>query len=280
LKQKRGILPFEIFSKVFRQISDRTLIVLLFNWGEPLLNPNLFAMIEEVSAASCLSVLHSNFSVPQVAPIRKLAESNLTSLVLSIDGASKQSYSIYRKGGDFDLVLNNVELFLRQRKKLRKRIPEVTWKFIVHKHNENELEKAARIAKGIGVDFISFTPIYLGDFRPGTTDNTFDERLAREWLPVFHKEFIFDSNKEILYDQPCPHLWTSPVVNVDGTVFPCCFVNDSTFMFGDLTSQSFFEVWNNSLFQYSRSLFSKSDYDGPKVNSVCDHCRIYNKIKQ
>ena len=70
-----------------------------------------------------------------------------------------------------------------------------------------------------------------------------------------------------------------PVVNVDGTIFPCCSVNDSSFIYGDLTKESFSDVWNNEIYKYSGNLLSKEEYSGPKVSSVCDSCRIYKKVK-
>ena len=90
------------------------------------------------------------------------------------------------------MVLSNLKMIVDHKSRLGKRMPKITWKFIVHKHNENEIEGAIKIAKDIGVSSILFTPIYLADFRPGTADNVFNEEVAREWLPVINKDFIFD----------------------------------------------------------------------------------------
>jgi radical SAM protein with 4Fe4S-binding SPASM domain len=181
--------------------------------------------------------------------------------------------------GDFHIVMDNVQRLVARRRKLGKKLPEIVWKFIVHKHNEHELDKAEAMAEACGVDKLQLTPIWA-DLTPGVSDRPRQDRWAEEWLPVRETEFRFDTRKEPLFETACPFLWQDPVINIDGTVSPCCFVNDPKFAFGDLKKNTFQEIWNNDLYRYSRSLFSKRPYRGPKVRSVCDSCTLYRQVKQ
>jgi radical SAM protein with 4Fe4S-binding SPASM domain len=279
LKQKQGLMRHDMFARIYNQVADEVMCVSLFNWGEPFLNPEVFKIIEETHERGAISHVHSNFSLKKADAVEKIAESNLSSLVLSIDGAEDSTYRIYRKGGEFDLVMRNITRLVEKRRKLGKRFPEIIWKFIVHKHNEHEIGKAKQMAAAIGVDKIQFTPIWA-DLQPGVADSVRQDQWAEEWLPVDRTEFRFDSRQSPLFEKACPFLWQDPVINVDGTVSPCCFLNNSKYNFGDLKKNSFEEIWNNDLYRYSRSLFSEEEYVGPKISSVCDSCTLYKQVKQ
>ncbi len=277
LKQRQRFMSYEVFSKAFPQMSDRVLFVNLYNWGESFLNPAIFPIIEDIHATGCLSHVHSNMNLkPEV--VDRIAESNLTTLVMSVDGADDETYGAYRKKGDFGVVLGNIRRLMQKRREARKRFPEVIWKYIVHRHNEDHLGAAEDLARDAGVDKLQFTPIWA-DLQPGVEDPRRDE-WAEEWLPRKHTEFAFETRRLPLFDHACPFLWQDPVINSDGSVAPCCFVNDAKHNFGDLNTHTFDEIWNNDRYRYSRSLFNETEYDGPPVGSVCDDCTLYRQVER
>ncbi len=276
LKQRPGFMSHELFSRVFPQFSGTVLFVNLYNWGESFLNPAIFAIIEDVRESGAISHVHSNLNLSNGETIDRIAESDLTTLVMSVDGARDETYSTYRKKGDYQLVLANMRRLMERRRELGKRSPEVIWKFIVHRHSEDDMELALETAREIGVDKLQFTPIWA-DLTPGASDPRQDG-WAEEWLPVKRTEFAFETRKTPLFDYVCPFLWSDPVINADGSVAPCCFVNDAKHNFGDLNTHTFPEIWNNDLYRYSRSLFTDEAYDGPPVESVCDECTLYRQV--
>jgi radical SAM protein with 4Fe4S-binding SPASM domain len=277
LKQRQMFMSFELFSRTFPQMADRVLFVNLYNWGESFLNPDIFSIIDEVHASGALSHVHSNLNL-KPGIVDQIAESNLTTLVLSVDGARDETYEAYRQKGDFQLVLGNMRRLMKRRRELGKRFPEVIWKYIVHKKNEDDIDAALELAKDVGVDKLQLTPIWA-DLQPGAPDPRQDE-WAAEWIPVKRTEFAFETRKNPLFEQTCPFLWKDPVINADGSVAPCCFVKDAKHNFGDLNTHTFEEIWNNDLYRYSRSLFTTEEYDGPPVQSVCDQCTLYRQIDQ
>lgn len=276
LKQRQMFMSYETFSRVFPQMADKVLFINLYNWGESFLNPAIFPIIEAIHETGVLSHVHSNMNLkPEV--VDRIAESNLTTLVMSVDGAQDHTYGAYRKKGDFQVVLQNIRRLMKRRRELGKKFPEVIWKFIVHKHNEDDIDAAHELAKEVGVDKIQFTPIWA-DLQPGASDPRQDE-WAEEWLPVKRTEFAFETRKIPVFDQACQFLWMDPVINSDGSVAPCCFVSDAKHNFGDLNTHTFEEIWNNDLYRYSRSLFTEEEYDGPPVGSVCDDCTLYRQVE-
>lgn len=63
--------------------------------------------------------------------------------------------------------------------------------------------------------------------------------------------------------------WEIPFVNKDGLVFPCCYAaGDSSAIMGDLTQQSFEEIWRGE--SYHR--FRQALLHGNPMPTACQHC--------
>jgi radical SAM protein with 4Fe4S-binding SPASM domain len=253
----------------------------LYNWGEPFLNPDIFGMIKYAEKKNIEVSIHTNFSIRK-DPVffRNIIDSGLNHLTVSLDGASEETYSKYRLGGDFKLVLANINALVAEKERHDSKTPEVVWQFIVNRFNEHEVENAKHMAASIGVGFETAC-IGLSDDLPGVKlDSTIDER-KRFWLPN-DKKFVMSwykgEYKEPLIDTPCPNLFESMVVASDGKVFPCCYLSDIKEVFGDLMRDSVDEVWNNDKYKYSRNLFTGRKYSGQTVQSACTRCKNYRKM--
>jgi hypothetical protein len=66
--------------------------------------------------------------------INRILASELEEVIVGIDGATKQTYESVRRGGDFDHVVKNVNLLLKERPKKLK----VAVQFIPSEENEHE----------------------------------------------------------------------------------------------------------------------------------------------
>jgi MoaA/NifB/PqqE/SkfB family radical SAM enzyme len=159
-------------------LGDYLLLIVLWNWGEPFLNPDLFKMI--AYAKSRKIVVHSSTN-GQVrfdgASAGELVESGLDSLVFGIDGATPETYVQYRKGGNLERVLENVKTIVRAKERRGSLVPRLTLRFVAMRQNEQELPLAYRLAQELGVDFFAVKtvdmPAALGKnldsvFAPGT----------------------------------------------------------------------------------------------------------------
>ena len=274
-------MSFDTFKMVLDKMSSIK-VVILFNWGEPLLHHEIFNIIKETASRNIYTITHTNFSIKQKPGFfEKLVESGLHQLVISADGASQESYEKYRVKGNFNWVINNIRYTVEAKKKLRKRDPKIVWKFIVNKYNEHEIGFAKKLAKSLGIEII-FDKMGLSDDIPDIKfPGTLNER-KEEWLPK-NQAFVLDFYKNGRYtplnDRPCNQLFNSTVINPDGKVTPCCWVTSKENVWGDLTKQTFEEIWYNDKYKYSRSLFNNLNYDGTTKNTVCTKCDIYKRLR-
>jgi sulfatase maturation enzyme AslB (radical SAM superfamily) len=98
---------------LFRRLVDETgkyLLALMFwDWGEPFLHPDACDMIDYARRAGTKVVCSTNghlFSAQENA--RKLIESGLDILVISLDGITQEIYQMYRTRGRLETVLEGV----------------------------------------------------------------------------------------------------------------------------------------------------------------------------
>ena len=148
----KGMLPYETFEKILDQLGKDLITIRLYNWGEPLLNKRIVDMCQLAydRGVSVKISSHLNDLTPDLA--RGLLAAKVRKIYISADGATPESYAIYRRGGDFETVLENVRLLMRTRSEMNAHFTRVIWLFHVFRHNESEVAVARRLADELGVE--------------------------------------------------------------------------------------------------------------------------------
>lgn len=274
LNRPQKMMSLECFKGYFDPLADHLFEAYLHNWGESLLNKDIYKMIAYVQSRNVGTNLSSNFSETTETDLQNLVDSGLEYLIVSLDGVSSESYSKYRVRGRFESVMDNLAKLIQLRNLNGSKTPVVEWQFIVMKHNEHEIAEAEKLAKQIGVDLIRFIPVGM----PYDTVNR--KAAADEWFPVTVQGREYSPAVEQQFGQankpsPCFYLYRSTVVNADGGVAPCCVVYKQESDFAQLSSESFEQIWNNDKFLSARSLYSSEDT--PHVPTICDGCDIFEK---
>ena len=248
-----GFISFADFKKVIDEIGKYLFLVRLYNWGEPLLNHNLKKMIEYATDQGIEVKISTNLSMKlSDNDIEAIAKTNLRKIYISANGASKETYSKYHVGGDFDIVMNNMKRLIEKTKAANNRYTEIIWLFHVFSHNEHEIEKAKMMAKEIGIR------LSINKMRTDMGKEVFEtseEAIKRDgkWLPKNPEYNIFDTrNKTPKTKFRCNLLWKETVINWDGSTLPCCFIYSEKFAFGNIRENSFKDIWNNEKYVAAR----------------------------
>jgi radical SAM protein with 4Fe4S-binding SPASM domain len=250
----RGMLNLENA----RRILDRfpgLLVVNMSLWGEPFLNPQIFDIVRYARRKGIQAIIQSNLSLPRFdeQTAQQILDSDLSELWLSIDGASADTYSVYRRRGDFELVMHNLQLLRRLQRDQRRRNPRIVWKMVVNRFNEAEVRDAKRAADELGIDFLA-VDIYA------------PEELESEWKP---RGKTADAGVKMHSDKTaqCYPLWQVMTVNFNGDVFPCCSEWSPKDALGNVFQQPVSDIWNAAEYRRRRRL-NKS---GPPR---CDDCHV------
>ena len=235
------IMPKEKAINIINYFSRYLKVILLFNWGEPLLNPYITDIIKTIKKHNIYSILSSNLNIDFTEQTAyKFITSGLNYLICSIDGASQETYEKYRKRGSFQKAFNNLKLLIKTKKELNLKEPFIEWQYLVFRHNENEIEQAKQMAKEIGVDKINFAKPWC----------------PKDWVSTIDKYSNYNIKKDVKeykkYNNYCNWLWNGIVINANGSVSPCCSVENESEDFGNIFETPFYKLWNNKNYREAR----------------------------
>jgi len=139
----KGFLKADDF-RTFLERNPSVRNIELSNYGEIFLNPQFLEILKiahkrNVALAALNGVNLNNVSDEVLEALVKFRFREMT---CSIDGASAETYRVYRVRGNFDRVTANVAKINQWKVTYRSRYPLLQWQFVVFRHNEHELPKA------------------------------------------------------------------------------------------------------------------------------------------
>lgn len=269
----KGMMKFQEFKKVIDEIGSYLYNVSLFNFGEPLLNKEIYRMVRYAHEHRIGSSISTNLTVLTDESAEALVRSGLDHLYLSIDGLTPETYSKYRVGGDFDRVIENLKKVVDWKESLRSSSLFIEWQFLVFKHNEHEASRVERFAKALGANGVTIRNAIM------STDNRVVNE-AKGWL-------LEGEEREKYYTESpgggraCDWLWHTIVINHDGGVSPCCYAYQKEHDFGNFFSEnsSLRQIWNNANFQAARRIFREAKLPSDQ-DILCNSCWIANDFIQ
>lgn len=134
-------------------------------------------------------------------------------IIFSINGAEKDTYNHYHKRLSLVKALHSAKGAIEGKKDKGGAI--VKWKFIVFKHNIEELDKAKEMAKKMG--FYSFITEYSRHFTHKKVKPIYNESNRLEKLVV---EGRCKTRRIECKSEKYDYIY----IDVYGNVFPCCFI--------------------------------------------------------
>jgi len=246
--------------------------VSLFGWSESFLVRDIFKIISLLKKNGKIIDIDSNLNITKEEIVKQIEESELDFLSVSLDGIDQESYSTYRYGGSFDLVMSNIERLRVAQKGPQK----IEWQYLVSKKNMQHVERARTMAEKLGID-ICFQDIgmYLDIFYEN------DSQLEQQWRT---NEQIERMKEFCMPGEVCAYMYNDPFIDPDGRVYPCCNAARAPELllekgyqnvFGNLYNDSLFEIWNNEYYQMMRCLFAGRQCDEKQVKPICLACKVY-----
>jgi radical SAM protein with 4Fe4S-binding SPASM domain len=260
-----GMINENLFQKIIDQTQHHLLYLNFYFQGEPFLHPQFTDMVKYASAKKIYTSTSTNAHFLNDENAKKTIQSGLNRLIISIDGATDETYKKYRIGGDLEKVKMGIANLSKWKKQLKASNPHVVLQFIVFKHNENEVDDFIKFAKQSGANDYVLKSAQIYDFEN-----------ADDLLPVNakYKRYSNKNKIEAVENNRCWKMWHSCVITWDGKVVPCCFDKDANHAMGDLNQQSFTEIWTGSRYQKFRNQLFKSR----KEIAMCANCSEGAKV--
>jgi len=248
--------------------------VLFENRGEMFLNPELLALIEYAYQKRvpvyCKSGANLNKAEEQV--LEGLVKYRFRSLVCSIDGATADTYKMYRVGGDFNRVMEHIRRINHYKQIYNSPYPKLTWQFVVFGHNEHELPLARKQAAELGMDFL---PKMSWDSNYSPIRNREFVRAQTGWPCVNREEYEKITSVNYMR-QICYSLWQYPQINWDGKILGCCW--NSWAEFGkNAFVDGYLAAVNTEKISQARSMLQGRI---PHQNDLpCSSCALYEDMR-
>lgn len=258
----RGNISYETFASILDELAPYATVLELFNWGEAFFNPDLPRLIEYASRKRLVTVISSNLSFTlKEDVVRSIIAGGLTYLTVAVDGIDQRSYEVYRRGGKFDLVMENLRQFVRLRREMNSRFPRLCWQFLIFKHNEGHVDEARRLAMELGVDSFS------------ASGGLYDDPA---WEPAGDYGFTYLK----MHPNRCSWLWNKAVFHWDGGMASCCMGFTKHDDFAEWQPGTFGGLWNNEKFVAARRIWTEPDSPLPEGHFCvdCDKVRFYRGL--
>lgn len=264
-----GMLDQHLFQNIIDQLSPTLSYLTFYFQGEPYLHPSFTEMVRYAYSKGIYTATSTNAHYLTETAARKTVEAGLDRLIISIDGTSQDTYQSYRVGGSLDKVIEGTKNILRIRRELKSSTPHVIFQFLVVKPNEHQIPEVYALAKELGVDQVVLKTAQIYDYENGS-----------ELIPVQGKYSRYEKQSDNTYviknkmSNECWKMWQSCVITWDGKVVPCCFDKDAHYVMGDLSKQSFREIWKGEAYVNFRSSLLKSRNE----IEMCKNCTEGTKV--
>jgi MoaA/NifB/PqqE/SkfB family radical SAM enzyme len=269
--RERVMMSTGFFDALLDEIGEYLFVIMLYNWGEPLLHRELPAFIRKAKESQIGIEFHTNLSLRMDdARMEDLLLSGVDVIDASLDGFSQETYQTYRRGGNFELAKTNITRLAAMRERLGLKT-KIIWNFLVFRFNEHEIDTARRYCKRIGITFARRKAFIANpDWLPRDRQNEAEE--LKNPAPPQPKPANSGKNQQ---PRPCAWHYNYSAINANGSVSPCCAIWDEANDFGLIQpgTVSFRDVWNNNLYRKSRGAFANKPVPGlANVDSLCLHC--------
>ena len=155
-----GMLDFDLFRNVVDEAGPGLVRIDFFNYGEAFLHKRAIEMCEYIKSRFPHIYLYTstNGLMFTEESAKRLVHSGIDEVTFSIDGASQDTYVQYRQRGKFDLAIRNLRVMAEEKRRSRRDVPHLNWRYILFKWNDSddEMNLARRLATEIGVDRLSW----------------------------------------------------------------------------------------------------------------------------
>ena len=263
LHRKGGFVSMELFKKILNESQPELAWLNLYFQGEPFLNKSLPDLISEAKKYKIYTSISTNGHFLNEENCRKIINSKLDELIISLDGISSETYLKYRKGGDLGKVMNGITRLIEEKNKLRSPYPLITVQFIVFIHNEHEIPELINWCKVAKIDRLSLKSAQINDFGDGSIEPSSIEKYSR---------YKADNNGKYIMKghlrNHCFRQWSSAVFSWDGQMTTCCYDKDLQFSPGNIDDASLRDLWNGGKLQH----FRKQIISDKSVFEMCRNC--------
>jgi len=264
-----GKLDAGFHERMLSQVRKTVFYINYYFQGEPFLHPQFLALIKAAKKNKIYTSTSTNAHFINEKTAKKIVESGLDRLIISIDGLTQETYENYRIHGTLSKVIEGSKQMLKAKKELNSKTPHLIFQFLAVKPNEHEIPQVFQLGKEMGIDEVRIKSAQLYDFKNGNPLMPENEKYSR------YKRQL-DGTYKLKYKtgNHCWRMWSSSVFTWDGKVVPCCFDKDAKHILGSLEKEDFTAIWKSKKY----TSFRKAILTERNKIDICRNCSEGAKV--
>jgi MoaA/NifB/PqqE/SkfB family radical SAM enzyme len=246
LDRPKKAMDMELFKKIVEDCSESGVrFIKLHNYGEPLLTPGFDQMLRYIrSRGPNIDIIFaSNGSLLNEKWARILIQEKVSQIHITIDGFQKETYEKIRVGLKYEEVVNNVKNFMKLKRQLGVKYPEIYVEMIDMDENKNEVAAFLQHWKQ-AVDYVVV------------------KRYSTRAGQLAGNEFEVQRG-------PCFRLWKQMVITNTGGVATCCADWNCNSVLGDINTQTLSDIWQGDVVKRLRLMHLQGRAD---EIPLCENC--------
>lgn len=231
----------DIYEHLYQNgIIARNTEIMLYNWGEPLLNRDYLQIIDFLAEQGQKFSVSTNASKLQLTQ-RKDAYKNCRIFIFSMPGFSQASYDRMH-GFSFDKIRENI-IKLNENIKAHGFSGDGSISFHVYQFNHDEIANAKKFSQDLGLRFNPYYPYFNGN---SMTEEFLENRMNAKTLKEAMEELHMTHVKELLKKRPKDYkCFLKNIISIDceGNLILCCAADSklADYNWGSIFQVSSFE---------------------------------------
>ncbi len=211
--------------------------------GEPFMAPHILEMIAYARKKNFTIGFTSNATLWTDEIIDFMIDQEVSSLCVSLDGATKDTYERVRIGANFDTVVGNLNRLIERKLERGAILPGLSINMTLMPENRHQQAK--------------MLDDWLGKANVVSINNTCINHVVPE---KFHQPERY----------PCPFLWEGVHILTNGDVIACCRDSDYEEVMGNSYETPILDIWNGEKYRRFRKLHALKQWDQIPICARCD----------
>ena len=243
-------MPLSIVKKIVEEGAENVCPSIAFHVNdEPLLVKDLADRVAYANQLGFMDIfVTTNGQLLTKDKAIDLIEAGVTRFLFSIDAASPETYKLTRPGGNFELVMDNLNFLLDYRKANNLIIPSVRVSFVLSRLNYHERQ------------------MFIDKF-----SNHVD------YVEIQGFSAYYDTNLDLIplgashvQDFTCNEPWRKAIIRPNGDVLPCCSFYGYEIVVGNILESTIKEIFNNEEYKRIRYETKNATYTQPACRACVD----------
>lgn len=222
----KGLMDEQLFRDIVDKASREYQLsgVLLYNWTEPMMHPQLPKFIKYVKDKGLFCIISSNLNL--LRDIDSVVEAAPDDIRISLSGFTQEVYGRTHKGGNIERVKKNMKTLSDALKKADNKTTRVHVYYHKYLKNMHELARMKAYTKELGFDWLESWAYYMPLER---VHDLVNGTLAEDQKRFVQEEFalpIMDALEaaKAYSNTRCSLLEDQIIIDVHGNTILCCTV--------------------------------------------------------